>query len=73
MIEIINKLWRTQKQLMQELGHEAYAGGTLRAMEMPVERVRAIFKMAQQPISMQSPWAMLTTRILAISLRTKGR
>ncbi len=55
MIEIINKLWRTQKQLMQELGHEATADELAEAMEMPVERVRAILKMAQQPISMQSP------------------
>ena len=55
MIEIINKLWRTQKQLMQELGHEATAEELAEAMEMPVERVRAILKMAQQPISMQSP------------------
>ncbi len=55
MIEIINKLWRTQKQLMQELGHEASPDELAEAMEMPVERVRAIMKMAQQPISMQSP------------------
>jgi len=55
MIEIINKLWRTQKQLMQELGHEASADELADAMEMPVERVRAVLKMAQQPVSMQSP------------------
>jgi len=54
MIEIINKLWRTQKQLMQELGHEATADELADAMEMPVERIRAIMKMAQQPVSMQS-------------------
>lgn len=55
MIEIINKLWRTQKQLMQELGHEATPEELADAMEMPVERVRAVLKMAQQPVSMQSP------------------
>jgi len=55
MIEIINKLWRTQKQLMQELGHEATPEEIADAMEMPVERVRAVLKMAQQPVSMQSP------------------
>jgi RNA polymerase primary sigma factor len=55
MVEIINRLWRTQKQLMQELGHEASPDELADAMEMPVERVRAILKMAQQPISMQSP------------------
>src|SRR5262249_15064809 len=54
MIEIINKLWRTQKQLMQELGHEATADELADAMEMPVERIRAVMKMAQQPVSMQT-------------------
>jgi RNA polymerase primary sigma factor len=55
MIEIINKLWRAQKQLMQELGHEASAEEIADSMEMSVERVRAVLKMAQQPVSMQSP------------------
>jgi RNA polymerase primary sigma factor len=55
MIEVINKLWRTQKQLMQDLGHEATTEELADAMEMSVERVRAVLKMAQQPISMQSP------------------
>jgi RNA polymerase primary sigma factor len=55
MIEVINKLWRTQKVLAQELGHEASPEELSDAMEMPVERVRAVLKMAQQPISMQSP------------------
>jgi RNA polymerase primary sigma factor len=40
---------------MQELGHEASPDELAEAMEMPVERVRAILKMAQQPVSMQSP------------------
>ena len=55
MIEVINKLWRTQKQLMQELGHEATPEELADAMEMSVERVQAVLKMAQQPISMQTP------------------
>jgi RNA polymerase primary sigma factor len=55
MIEVINRLWRTQKQLMQELGHEASPDELADAMEMTVERVRTVLKMAQQPISMQSP------------------
>jgi len=54
MIEIINKLWRVQKQLMQELGHEATVDELADAMEMSVERVRAVLKVAQQPVSMQS-------------------
>ena len=55
MIEIINKLWRTQKQLMQELGHEATPEELADAMEMSVERVLTVLKIAQQPISMQTP------------------
>jgi RNA polymerase primary sigma factor len=55
MIEVINKLWRTQKVLMQELGHEASTEELSDAMEMSVERVRAVLKMAQQPISLQAP------------------
>ena len=54
MIEVINKLWRTQKQLMQELGREAAPEELADAMEMSVERVRAVLKMAQQPVSMQA-------------------
>jgi RNA polymerase primary sigma factor len=55
MIEVINKLWRTQRLLMQELGREAAAEEIADAMELSVERVRGILKVAQQPISMQSP------------------
>jgi RNA polymerase primary sigma factor len=54
MIEAINKLWRMQKQLMQELGHEASPEELADVLEMPVERVRAILKMAQQPVSLHS-------------------
>jgi RNA polymerase primary sigma factor len=55
MIEVINKLWRTQKRLMQDLGREATPEELADAMEMSVERVRTVLKIAQQPISMQSP------------------
>jgi RNA polymerase primary sigma factor len=55
MVEVINRLWRTQKQLMQELGREATADELADAMELPVERIRALVRMAQQPVSMQSP------------------
>ncbi len=54
MIEAINKLWRMQKQLMQELGHEATPEELAEVLEMPVERIRAILKMAQQPVSLHS-------------------
>jgi RNA polymerase primary sigma factor len=55
MIEIINKLWRAQKQLLQDFGREATPEELAEEMQMPVERVRAALKMAQQPISLQSP------------------
>jgi len=55
MIEIINKLWRAQKLLMQELGREASPDELAEALELTVERVRTILRMAQQPVSMQSP------------------
>ena len=55
MIETINKLMRIQKQLLQEFGREATPEELAEEMELPVERVRAILKIAQQPISLQSP------------------
>ena len=55
MIEIINKLWRAQKQLMQELGREATPEEIADEMHVPVERVNSLLKMARQPISLQSP------------------
>ncbi|MBM4148336.1 MAG: RNA polymerase sigma factor RpoD [Lentisphaerae bacterium] len=55
MIETINKLLRVQKKLVQELGREPTPEEAAAEMEMPVERVRAVYKMAQQPISLQSP------------------
>ncbi|MEI7436059.1 MAG: RNA polymerase sigma factor RpoD [bacterium] len=55
MIETINKLMRVQKKLVQELGREPTPEEVAEEMELPVERVRAVYKMAQQPISLQSP------------------
>ena len=55
MIETINKLMRVQKQLIQDFGREATPEEIADEMQLPVERVRAIMKMAQQPISLQSP------------------
>ncbi|MDI6774000.1 MAG: RNA polymerase sigma factor RpoD [Verrucomicrobiota bacterium] len=55
MIETINKLLRAQKKLVQELGREPTPEEAAEEMDMPVERVRAVYKMAQQPISLQSP------------------
>ncbi len=55
MIETINKLMRIQKALVQELGREPTPEEVAEEMTLPVERVRAILKIAQQPISLQSP------------------
>src|SRR5207244_3632899 len=55
MIETINKLMRVQKQLVQDFGRVATPEEIADEMQMPVERVRAVLKMAQQPISLQSP------------------
>ncbi len=55
MIETINKLLRVQKQLLQEFGREATPEELADEMELAVERVRAILKIAQQPISLQAP------------------
>ncbi len=54
MIEIIGKLMRTQKELFQEFGREATPEEIADEMQLPGARVRAILKMAQNPISMQA-------------------
>lgn len=54
MIETINKLMRVQKQLVQEFGREPTPEEVAEEICMPVERVRAVLKMAQQPISLQA-------------------
>jgi RNA polymerase primary sigma factor len=55
MIETINKLMRVQKQLVQEYGREPTPDEVAEEVHLPVERVRAVLKMAQQPISLQAP------------------
>jgi RNA polymerase primary sigma factor len=55
MIETINKLMRVQKQLLQESGREPPPEEVAEDSLLPVDRVRAVLKMAQQPISLQAP------------------
>jgi RNA polymerase primary sigma factor len=55
MIDALNKLLRAQKHLLQDLGREPTAEEIGGEIEFSVERVRALLKMAQQPISLQSP------------------
>ena len=55
MIENLNKVMQIQKQLLQELGHEPTPEEVADEMQLSVDRVQSIMKMAQQPISLQSP------------------
>jgi len=55
MIETINKLIRTQRQLVQELGREPTSEEIAKRMDIPVAKVRKILKIAQEPISLETP------------------
>jgi RNA polymerase primary sigma factor len=55
MIENINKLIRTSRQLVQELGREPTSEEVAQRMDIPVSKVRKVLKVAQQPISLDSP------------------
>src|SRR5689334_16778148 len=55
MIETINKLIRTQRQLVQELGREPNSEEIAKRMDIPVAKVRKILKIAQEPISLETP------------------
>jgi RNA polymerase primary sigma factor len=55
MVETINKLVRVQRQLLQELGREPSAEEIAEHMDMSVERVREINKIAQEPVSLETP------------------
>jgi len=55
MIETINKLIRTQRELVQKLGREPSSEEIAHAMDMPVAKVRKVMKIAQEPISLETP------------------
>ena len=55
MVETINRLVRTQRQLLQSLGREPSAEEVAKAMELPVDRVREIMKISQDPVSLETP------------------
>ena len=55
MVETINKLIRVSRQLLQELGREPSPEEIAEEMEMPVERVREILKISQEPVSLETP------------------
>jgi len=55
MVETINKVLRVSRQLLQELGHEASAEEIAEVMNIPVEKVRETMKVAQEPVSLETP------------------
>jgi RNA polymerase primary sigma factor len=55
MVETINKLIRVSRQLLQELGREPLPEEIAEEMQVPVERVREIMKIAQEPVSLETP------------------
>ncbi|MCI8910369.1 MAG: RNA polymerase sigma factor RpoD [Oscillibacter sp.] len=55
MVETINKVIRVSRQLLQELGHDPSPNEIAAEMNMPVEKVREIMKIAQEPVSLETP------------------
>ncbi len=55
MIETINKLIKTSRDIMQQTGNEPHPEDIAKRMQMPVEKVRSVLKIAQQPISLETP------------------
>lgn len=55
MVETINKLLRVSRQLLQELGREPFPEEIAKEMDIPVERVREIQKISQEPVSLETP------------------
>jgi RNA polymerase primary sigma factor len=55
MVETINKVIRVSRQLLQELGHDPTPEEVAEEMNMPVEKIRDILKIAQEPVSLETP------------------
>ncbi|MCI1944093.1 RNA polymerase sigma factor RpoD [Clostridium luticellarii] len=55
MVETINKLIRVSRQLLQELGRDPHPEEVAKIMELPVDKVREIMKIAQEPVSLETP------------------
>ncbi len=69
MVETINKLIRVSRQLLQELGREPTPEEIAKEMDMPVERVREILKISQEPVSLETPMEKKRTAILETLFR----
>ena len=70
MVETINKLIRVSRQLLQELGREPTPEEIAEELDMPVERVREILKISQEPVSLETPIGEEEDSIWEISSRT---
>ena len=81
MVETINKLIRISRQLLQELGREPTAEELAVEMQMPEEKVREIMKIAQEPVSLETPigeeedsiWVTLSPMTISPHLRKPQR
>ncbi len=71
MIETINKLIRTSRYLVQEIGREPTPEEIAEKMELPLEKVRKVLKIAKEPISLETPSARRRTATWATSSRTR--
>jgi RNA polymerase primary sigma factor len=72
MIETINKLIRTSRYLVQEYGREPTPEEIAEKMELPLDKVRKVLKIAKEPISLETPSARRKTRTWATSSRTRA-
>ena len=72
MIETLNKVMQIQKQLLQELGHEPTGEEVADEMRLPIDRVQAIMKMAQQPFRYKVLSAIQTTQTFGDFIEDKG-
>ena len=72
MIETINKLTRTQRQLVQDLGREPTPEEIAKRMEVPVDTVRKTKKLAQQPVSLETPIGEAGDTVLAELIEDKS-
>ena len=73
MIETINKIVRTSRQMLHEIGREPTPEELAEKLAMPLEKVRKVLKIAKEPVSLETPIGDEEISILAILLRTRMR
>jgi RNA polymerase primary sigma factor len=72
MIETINKLVRTSRYLVQEMGREPTPEEIAEKMEIPLDKVRKVLKIAREPISLETPIGRRKTATWVILSRTRN-